>query len=119
HIVLATRQTLRIDVTLPVGEVTQRVEVVGEAPVITTDTGQITSGQVNRKVISNNYLPQISNVYVANASYLSPSFQEYQAVGSTAAQNKTTVDGVEMNNFFLNVDTLQEVKVLTSGNSAE
>jgi len=104
---------------MSLGDVTQLVEVVGEAPVVSTDTGQITSGQVNRKVLNNNYLPQISNLYVATASVLSPSFQEYQAVGSTAAQNKTTVDGVEMNNFFLNVDTLQEVKVLTSGNSAE
>src|SRR5262245_16317647 len=35
HIVLETRQTMRIDVTLTVGEVTQRVEVAGEAPVVT------------------------------------------------------------------------------------
>ncbi|MFN0168832.1 MAG: TonB-dependent receptor domain-containing protein [Bryobacteraceae bacterium] len=119
RIVLETRQTMRIDVTLTLGDVTQSVEVIGQAPVVTTDTGQIHSGHFNRKAITNNYLPQISNVYIATAGALSPSFQAFQGVGTTAAQNKTTVDGVEMNNFFLNVETLQEVKVMTSGNSAE
>lgn len=118
-IALETRQTLRIDVALTVGDLSQQVEITGQAPVVTTDSGQVNSGHFNRKAINNNYLPQISNVYVATAGALSPSFQGFQGVGTTAAQNKTTVDGVEMNNFFLNVETLQEVKVLTSGNTAE
>jgi hypothetical protein len=95
EIILETRQTMRIDVSLEIGDLTQHVEVSGEAPVVSTDTGMISRGQGNRKLIDNNYLPTITNLYVAYGSYLSPSIQQYEMVGTTAAQNITTVEGVD------------------------
>ena len=120
HIVLETRQTIRIDASLEVGEVTQKVEVVGQAPAISTDTAEINSSVINRKVFDNSPFNMIQSFYMGWAQYLSPSIQLYHAVGTVSTQNRGTIDGLETTNkTYLNHDTVQEVKILTSGTPAE
>ena len=119
QLILEARQNMRIDIVLQVGAVSESIQVEGETPVIATETGQITTGHFNRKAVENNYLGQIATLYIANGALLSPSFQEYNVVGTTSAQNKASVDGTELYNTYINVDTIQEVKIIPSGTTAE
>jgi len=120
QIVLGTRQTVRIDAMLSVGEVTEKIVVQGEAPAISTDTAEIDSSIVNRRVLENNPFNMVRNFDIAWGQYLSPSIQINHAVGTTSTQNRGTVDGLEvMSRSSMAHETVQEVKILTSGTQAE
>src|ERR1019366_9779790 len=52
NIELHVNEVLRIDLTMEVGDVTERVEVTGEAPVVPTETGEISNLVDARQVVN-------------------------------------------------------------------
>jgi hypothetical protein len=137
-IVLEINQKLKIDVSLPIGSVTENVQVTGEAPVISTEDPQI------GKVIDNKSITQLplnGRLNIAGLLALAPGVQNagsqdqvpYFGVTPTVSGGSTTqsvgfsLDGVTNTMSWIErglveyppLDGLQEFKVVTSGASAE
>ncbi|MBI4891215.1 MAG: TonB-dependent receptor [Acidobacteria bacterium] len=131
---LAARTRLRVDASLEVGEVTQKIEVTSSAGVIATDTPAITSNLSVEKVLN---LP--SNVRGAGSTSPYAMLQTLPGVqadnglglsiqGGLPAQSESTVDGISITastgnspnrNMFLSVESISEIKVQGVGNTAE
>lgn len=128
-------QALRVDFSLGVGEVTETVSVVSEAPVLKTESPEL--GQVvdNKTVIG---LPVRSRDFMAFASMVPGAMpsrgsiggggldaQGYNIAGQRRTDNVMYLDGgliVQGNGattFFPNLDALQEVEVKTGLYGAE
>ncbi|MCL5744017.1 MAG: carboxypeptidase-like regulatory domain-containing protein [Acidobacteria bacterium] len=135
-IVLQIQQTAVVDLTLPVGEVTQDVMVTAAAPLLTAN--EAAQGQVidNQKVVE---LPLNGRDYLQLA-LLSAGTNEsapggrtggFSGSGMRSTQNNYLLDGVDNNNAQIayqgrqgeavkpNVDAIQEFKVMTNSFSAE
>ena len=137
-IVLEIDQKLKIAVSLPIGSVTENVQVSGEAPVISTEDHQI------GKVIDNKSITQLplnGRLNIAGLLALAPGIQSagaqdqvpYFGVTPTVSGGSTTqsiafsLDGVTNTMSWIErgqveyppLDGLQEFKVVTSGASAE
>ena len=135
---LVVNQLLRVDVTLTVGSIQQKVEVTGQPPLVQTDTSSV--GQV----IAEN---QVENLPLNGRNFLqlallSPGTNDggpgnaqasrdiggvsLAANGARTPSNNYMMDGMD-NNLAINgyiglmpsVDTIQEFKVQTSTYSAE
>ena len=136
---LAVNQVARVDLTLPVGEVTETVEVAGVAPVLQTETTQTGEAITAREATE---LPLNGRNFVAltllvpgaitpnPGSFTSPSraFSGGRPYvnGNREQANNFLLDGVDINEpidnliaYNPNVDALQEVQVLTGNASAE
>ncbi|MBM3788175.1 MAG: hypothetical protein FJW30_27865, partial [Acidobacteria bacterium] len=131
---LDARQTLRVDASLQLGEVTQVVEVTSTAGIIATDNPAISSTLTPEKVLN---LP--SNVRGSGSTspyaliQTLPGVQSdngggYSIQGGLPAQSETTVDGVAITqltgnsanrNQFLSVESISEIRVQGVGNTAE
>lgn len=131
---LVARETLRVDATLQVGDVTQVLEVTGASAAIATDTPVIQSTLTPESVLS---LP--SNVrgggstspYALIATL--PGVQSdngggYSIQGGLPAQSESSVDGISITavtgnspnrNLFPSVESISEIKVQGVGNTAE
>ncbi|MBI2686677.1 MAG: TonB-dependent receptor [Acidobacteria bacterium] len=134
ELTLVARQTLRVDATLQVGDVTQVVEVSTTAGVIATDNPAISSTLTPEKVLN---LP--SNVRGSGSTspygllQALPGVQSdngggYSIQGGLPAQSETSVDGIAITqltgnsanrNQFLSVESIGEIRVQGVGNTAE
>jgi len=135
-ITLQVQQTAVVDVRMQVGEISERIEVVAQAPLL--NTVEATQGQVieNKRIVD---LPlngrdytQLALLSSGTAQPLSGGrFGGFSAGGQRASQNNFLLDGVD-NNSMQNaaqsnrgeavrpsVDALQEFKVVTNSFSAE
>ncbi len=131
---LTVANTLNINITLKIGEVTQTVEVQAVAPLLDTTNGTVGTTVGNSDVIE---MPLNGRAYtdllalipgsVGNGStYQAAGGQNYSISGNRSEQNDFTMDGVANNEGFFKsygvqpvIDSIQEFKVQTNITSAE
>ena len=135
-VVLAVNQTLRVDLTLSIGEVTEVVEVSAAALQLQTDTSTVASTVDNKKVVelplngrSFTQLTILMPGAVAGAGALTAFQTSGTAVsisGLRSEANNYTLDGVNNNESFFktyglqpSIDAIQEFKIQTNITSAE
>ena len=131
---LAARQTLRINVKLQVGSVTETVSVEGGAPVISTDTAAIASSFHSEQVLQlpANYRGAGSTSPYALLAYLpgvqSDNGNNFSLQGGLPAQTEVSLDGIStvstasngpLSQLFPSVEGIAEMKVQGVGNNAE
>jgi Carboxypeptidase regulatory-like domain len=139
-VVVEVQQSVRIDITMQVGEITQSVNVTSETPLLQPATSSL--GQVVEQKLANDVPLNGRNVF--NLMALAPSvvpqgqslqnptgqnpfaWNNYQIGGAFANQGVEYLDGVPLNNGYLNLpsfiptqDSIQEFKVQTSNLSPE
>ncbi|MBI4484034.1 MAG: TonB-dependent receptor [Acidobacteria bacterium] len=131
-----------VDFTLGVGQITERVVVSGEAPLVETTTatvGELVDDQKVRDLPLNKrsfeelvfLQPTISRVPTAQATAFSGSTGKIAAAGSRLESNTFLLDGTDMAHMFwghtpgsvggvlMGVETVREFKVVTSNYSAQ
>ena len=133
---LAVNQTLRVDLTLSIGEVTEVVEVSAAAVQLQTDSSTVASTVDNEKVVelplngrSFTQLTVLTPGAVAGAGALTAFQTSGTAVsisGLRSEANNYTLDGVNNNESFFktyglqpSIDAIQEFKIQTNITSAE
>jgi len=134
-VTLEIQETAVVDLTLQVGQVTEQVEVLADAPLL--NVSEPTQGQVidNRKIVDlplngRDYV-QLALLSAGTAQPVGGRFGGFSASGQRTTQNNYLLDGVD-NNSLQNaaqgrraeavkpsVDAIQEFKVLTNTYSAE
>lgn len=132
---LEVQQTAVVDLRLELGEISDRVEVQAEAPLL--NVTEATQGQVieNKRIVDiplngRDYI-QLALLAAGTVQDLGGRFGGFSAGGQRTTQNNYLLDGVD-NNTMQNaaqtgraevikpsVDAIQEFKVLTSAFSAE
>jgi hypothetical protein len=133
-IIVQTQQSYRIDVTMQVGSVTQTVHVTAATPLLqpqTSSLGQVIAGRsvgempLNGRNVLNlmelvpSVVPQGSSLGTETGT--NPfAWNNYQVNGSFAGQAAEFLDGVPLNNGYLNAvdfiptqDSIEEFKVQT------
>ncbi|HYM11306.1 MAG TPA: TonB-dependent receptor [Bryobacterales bacterium] len=131
---LVARQTLRVNMTLQVGQVTETVNVEGAAPVITTDTQTIASSFDTKEVLElpANYRGAGSTSPLRLLAY-QPGVQtdsgyNFSVQGALPSQTEVTLDGVSAINvasnrplqeLFPSAESIGEMRVQAVGNNAE
>jgi hypothetical protein len=144
HLTLSNLQvqvggTARADASLPIGNVSETVEVTSAAPLIQTDTANL-GGVIEGRTIQdiplngrnvNNLLTLVPGVIAqgstsGNISTNLIAYGNYQIGGGFGNQSITFVDGVQANipannatSFIPSQDTVREFRVSTSNVSAE
>src|SRR5882724_3883147 len=131
-IVVEVQQSAKIDVTLPVGQANETVEVVGETPLLQSETSSL--GQVVEQRKANELPLNGRNIYslAAIAPSVTPQgnttgtpvgknpfdFANYQIGGSFANQSAEHLDGQPLNIGYINLpllvptqDSISEFKV--------
>ena len=132
-LVLESRATVRIDVKLVVGSSAETVQVTGNVPVITTETGTV-SEQIEKQTITDlplNYravdTSPLALVQTVPGVQVDPSFN-ISISGNNPAQNETSVDGFSVVDVRYNgplrenlpsTEDLSEVKVTEQLGAAE
>ena len=129
--------TLRVDVRLEVGNVTQEVDVTGQAPVIATEQSSLGEVMQNKEVVElplngRNFL-EIANL-AAGSTQGSPNytnrFRSFGTVmtsnGGRADQNNYLIDGVDNTAYIISaplvepsIDAIEEIKVQTANYTAD
>jgi hypothetical protein len=128
-IVVAVGNTAELNVVLEVGQLAEAVTVAGETPVINTSTAQINT-TMNRHWVENAAVQRNSLYDFINAAPgISPAnsgSDRSTAFGSATNENVYQLDGNELTApntgapwTQLNVDTIQEVEILSLGAPAE
>jgi hypothetical protein len=137
-VTLDVEQSLRVDVSLEVGDVTQKVQVSGQPPLVETDSssvGQLIGANevVNLPLNGRFFLSLALLTPGSNAGYPG-NHQAGIELGGTAlavngarsSSNNYMMDGVDNNegwqgyvSLFLSVDAIQEFKVQTGMSAAE
>ena len=135
-VVLQTGATLKIDVALDLGDVSERIEVTAAAPMLQTQEasvgGVITTQQLERiPVNGRNYtrllvlMPGTSDIRRSQGRGDLSGTQMVSVNGQRTQDNNYSIDGVDNNMMFMNspggsppMDAIQEFRVAT-GNSAE
>lgn len=134
-ITLQVDQVARVDMTLQVGEVSETVEVIGDAPLINTETSTVGTVIENRKVVE---LPLNGrqffqlNLLVPGASTSVQGSQNstqggaFVVNGAREQDNNFLIDGIDNNDLAINifavplsVDAIQEFKLQASSYTAE
>ena len=140
EVVVEVQQTVRIDLAMQVGEVTQTVEVTGETPLLQPETSSL--GQVIEERKANELPLNGRNVF--NLVSLAPAvipqgsaggtpvgvnpfgWGNYQINGSFANESAEYLDGQPLNIGYINLpvviptqDSVQEFKVQTSNLGAD
>src|SRR5947208_9290852 len=139
-VVVEVQQSTRIDVSMVLGQVTQTIEVTAPTPLLHTTTGDLGQVIAQRQV---NELP-LNGRNPMNLVALAPSvvpqghsqgtpvgqnpfdYANYQIGGAITNQGAEYLDGVPLNNSYINElsliptqDALQEFKVQTNNLNAE
>jgi hypothetical protein len=139
-VIVEVQQSVRIDIGMEVGEVSQSVNVTSETPLLQEQTSSL--GQVVEQKLANDVPLNGRNVF--NLMALAPSvipqgqsmqnptannpfaWNNYQIGGAFANQGVEYLDGVPLNNGYLNLptfiptqDSIQEFKVQTNNLSPE
>lgn len=136
NVILQTGATLKVDFSLDVGDVAERVEVTAAAPMLQTQEtsvgGVITTSQLERiPVNGRNYtrllvlMPGTSDIQRSQGRGGLSGAQMVSVSGQRTQDNNYSLDGVDNNMMFMNspggsppMDSIQEFRVAT-GNSAE
>jgi hypothetical protein len=139
-VVVEVQSSIRIDVTLEVGAVTETVEVTAETPLLQPQTsslgGVVGQRQVNELPLNGrnplNLVALVPSVVPQGQSLQNPTgtnifaWGNYQIGGGMANQSATYLDGAPLNVSYANLmslvptqDSVQEFKVQTNGLSAE
>ncbi|MFN7995603.1 MAG: TonB-dependent receptor [Bryobacteraceae bacterium] len=131
---LEVNQTLRADLTMKVGEVSERVEVSGVAVQLQTDSSTVATTVDNKKVVE---LPlngrSFTQLTVLVPGAVGTGSATFQSTGTTVSisglrseNNNYTLDGVNNNETFFksygvqpSIDAIQEFKVQTNITAAE
>jgi len=135
-VILQTGAVMKLDMSLEIGDVSERIEVTGEATMLQTQEtsvgGVITQSQLERiPVNGRNYtrllvlMPGTSDVRRSQGRGDLSGSQMVSVNGQRTQDNNYTMDGVDNNLMFMNspggsppMDAIQEFRVAT-GNSAE
>ncbi|MEX2264922.1 MAG: TonB-dependent receptor [Bryobacteraceae bacterium] len=135
-VILQTGAVLKLDMSLQVGEVSERIEVTGAAPMLQTQEasvgGVINTSQLARiPVNGRNYtrllvlMPGTSDIRRSQGRGDLSGTQMVSVNGQRTQDNNYSIDGVDNNMMFMNspggsppMDAIQEFRVAT-GNSAE
>jgi hypothetical protein len=135
-VILQTGAVLKLDVSLDVGDVNERIEVTAATPMLQTQEtsvgGVITTSQLERiPVNGRNYtrllvlMPGTSDVRRSQGRGDLSGTQMVSVNGQRTQDNSYTLDGMDNNMMFMNspggsppMDAIQEFRVAT-GNSAE
>jgi hypothetical protein len=133
EVILAARQTLRVDASLSVGKLSETVSVSG-AGAITTDTQTIASAIGSERILS---LPANYRATGSTSPYIligtlpgvqSDNGNNFMIQGALPSQTQYSVDGISITNVggnspiqdaFPSSESLAEIKVQGVGNSAE
>ena len=140
-VVLQVGATARLDFTLEVGDISQQVEVVGGAPLLTTENAATGTVIENKRIVElplngRNYLQLVAlstNVTTEGGAGGGGGLQggertqmAYSIAGQRLEYNRYSLDGIEntdvnFNTFIIrpSIDALQEFKVQTGVYSAE
>ncbi len=131
---LDVNQTLRVDLSMRVGEITERVEVSGIAAQLQTDSSTVATTVDNKKVVE---LPlngrSFTQLTVLVPGAVGTGAATFQSSGTTVSisglrseNNNYTLDGVNNNETFFksygvqpSIDAIQEFKVQTNITAAE
>lgn len=135
-VVLETGAVVKVDFTLEVGDVSERIEVTAAAPMLQTQEasvgGVVTTSQLERiPVNGRNYtrllvlMPGTSDIRRSQGRGDLSGTQMVSVNGQRTQDNNYSLDGVDNNMMFMNspggsppMDAIQEFRVAT-GNSAE
>jgi hypothetical protein len=135
-VILQTGAVLKVDMSLEVGDVSERIEVSAAAPILQTQEtsvgGVITTSQLQRiPVNGRNYtrllilMPGTSDIRRSQGRGDLSGTQMISVNGQRTQDNNYTLDGLDNNMMFMNspggsppMDAIQEFRVAT-GNSAE
>lgn len=134
EVTLESRQTLRVDAKLEIGEVSQKVEVSADAGLIATDTGAISSSLTPEKVagLPANFRAS-TNTTPYNLLQTLPGVQADNGIGlaiqgGLPAQSESSADGISITgvtgnspnrNLFPSIESISEIRVQGVGNAAE
>ncbi len=131
---LDVNQTLRLDLKLKVGDVTQSVEVNGIAATLQTDSSTVATTVDNAKVVelplNGRSFTQLTVLVPGAVGTGAPGFQTsgtaVSVSGLRSENNNYTLDGVNNNESFFksygvqpSIDSIQEFKVQTNITAAE
>ncbi|MBI3939642.1 MAG: TonB-dependent receptor [Acidobacteria bacterium] len=129
-ITLTVARELEVNFVLPIGGMTERVEVSGEAPLVETTSATL-SGLVDEKAIrdlplNGRNFDQLIGLHAGSYSFkVSPGFS---ISGGRPSSNRILMDGAELNDANnignvasggLGVEAIREFSVMTSAYSAE
>ena len=134
RIELLARQTVRVDIQMPIAGAQEQVQVVGTSPVIETERATIDNSKsgddINRLALNFRATTSTSPLVVAT---LAPGVQQDSSGNISLAGNMPymtsfSVDGVSVQNtrgggpmrdLFPSVESIEEFKVTAAGNNAE
>jgi Carboxypeptidase regulatory-like domain len=137
---LTAADTLTIDLSLTVGSVNQAIEITAEAPLLQSQTAAVSSLVTNQQMVEmplngrtfTALLKLSPGAYTGSSANLTSSPYAMRGDvnisvnGSSAQNNSYLIDGMVNRNLWLNtliivptVDSIQEVRMLTSNYSAE
>lgn len=133
---LETAQTLRVDVTLQVGAVSESVTIVGEAPLIETDSSTVSDVRTGRQLTQLPINLVRGNAFgggIFSAMSLTPGSFRYQGAsrhsfaGSRGTQASFLMDGTSLGDqrggqitpMQPSFETVQEMKLIMVNTSAE
>jgi hypothetical protein len=134
HLELAARQSLRLNITLELGQLAEVLNVEGTAPVITTESGTIASTFESQQVLNLpvNYRGSGTTSPLRILSYLtgvqSDNGFSYSVQGALPSQTEVSLDGIStkdvtnnspLGNLFPSAEGIAEMKVQGVGNNAE
>ncbi len=131
---LDVNQTLRVDLSLKVGDVSQSVEVSGVAATLQTDSSTVATTVDNKKVVelplNGRSFTQLTVLVPGAVGTGAPGYQTSGTAvsisGLRSENNNYTLDGMNNNETFFksygvqpSIDSIQEFKVQTNITSAE
>jgi hypothetical protein len=137
HVTLETGQTLQVDIGMQVGQVTESLTVTGEAPMIETETGTLSALQTGREMTELPNSPAVRGNAFSGGIYfmvgLSPGNIRFEGTsrhtfnGTRGTQGNFMLDGtqlgdqrgVQISSAQPSFETIAEMKVVGSDNSAE
>jgi len=139
-ITVQVEQSVRVDASLQLGDVTEVVEVTAQSPLLQSQTSSMGQVVAERKVLETplngrnvlNLTALVPSVVPQGGAMRNPTgtnifaWGNYQIGGGMANQNATTIDGAPINVSYINLTTLvptqdaiQEFKVQTNNLTAE
>ena len=134
NIQLSVNDRLRIDLSLAIGEIAEKLIVTEAAPLVQSESSSVGNLIDNQKVVelplNGRQFESLSQLVPGSVSAAPGSALRFRggfnAAGARETANSNTLDGLDnndpaINNFTLRpiVDAIQEIKVLTSTYSAE
>jgi hypothetical protein len=130
-LILQVDQNARIDVNLEVGQLTESIEIVGQAPLVDSQTATLGAVIDTQKILSlplngRNFAQLALLVPGVNTGSGAGGAEGFSAAGLRADENAFQIDGTSNSDSFQgritmrpNIDAIQEFKIQTNNYSAE